>query len=104
MYFLNGLPANPYAGDETVIDILSTLFGALWNGLMNVRVPGLSFSFAEVFIALLTAGLVGLILKTAFQYFGSHLADGWNSKAPSSGKGNSKGKRSEKPAARKGDK
>lgn len=103
MYFLQGLPSNAYAGDKSVIDILSALFGALWNGLLRVPVPGLSFSFAEVFIALLTAGLVGLILKTAFQFFGSHLSDGWNSKAPNSGKGNSKGKRSEKPAARKGD-
>ncbi len=103
MFFLQGLPANPYSCDKNVIDILSALFGALWNGLLNVPVPGLSFSFAEVFIALLTAGLVGLILKTAFQFFGSHLSDGWNSKAPNFGKGNSKGRRSEKPAARKGE-
>ena len=46
MYFLSGLPANPYAGDKSVIDILSALFGALWNGLLRVPVPGLSFSFA----------------------------------------------------------
>lgn len=102
MYFLQGLPTNPYSGDKDVIDILKALFGALWNGLLNVKVPGLSFSFAEVFLALLTAGLVGLILKTAFHFFGSHLADGWNSKAPNAGKPNNKGTRSEKPASRKG--
>lgn len=102
MYFLQGLPSNPYDGDSNVIDILKALFGALWDGLLNVPVPGLSFSFAEVFIALLTAGLVGLILKTAFHFFGSHLSDGWNSKTPNSSKENYKGKRSVKPAARKG--
>lgn len=103
MLFLTGLPANPYAGDKNVIDILSALFGALWDGLLNVPVPGLSFSFAEVFLALLTAGLVGLILKTAFYFFGSHLSDGWVGKTPNNGKRNYKGERSGKPAARKGD-
>lgn len=74
------MPANAYPEDSGVISIISTLFDAFWNGLCNIPVPGFSFSFADVFLALLTAGLVGLILKASFQFFGSHLSDGWNDK------------------------
>lgn len=91
------MPVNQYPDDQGVIDIISTLFGALWNGLLNVNVPGFDFSFAEVFIALLTAGLVGLILKASFNFFGSHLSDGWNDTKQN--KYNSKG-RSVKPGRR----
>ena len=62
--------------DQGVIDILSALFGALWSGLDDCLVPGFDFSFADVFLALLIAGLVGTIMKGLFHYFGSHFTDG----------------------------
>lgn len=62
--------------DQGVIDILSALFGALWSGLDACMVPGFDFSFADVFLALFIAGLVGTIMKGLFQYFGSHFTDG----------------------------
>lgn len=70
------LPANPYPQDQGAIDVVRAVFGPIWEGLTNTNVPGFDFSFAAMFIALLTAGLIGLILKTGFQYFGSHLTDG----------------------------
>lgn len=88
------MPVNQYPEDSGVISIISTLFEAFWNGLCNINVPGFDFSFADVFLALLTAGLVGLILKACFHFFGSHLSDGWNSDQQN--KYNSKG-RSGKP-------
>lgn len=72
------MPVNQYPEDSGVISIISTLFSALWDGLCDVPVPGFGFSFADVFLALLTAGLIGLILKACFAFFGSHLSDGWN--------------------------
>lgn len=62
--------------DQGVIDILKALFGALWEGLDSCMVPGFDFSFADVFLALFIAGLVGSIMKGLFQYFGSHFTDG----------------------------
>lgn len=67
MYFLD---------DQGVIDILKALFSTLWSGLDDVFVPGFDFSFADVFLALFIAGLVGTIMKGLFVYFGSHFTDG----------------------------
>lgn len=67
---------NVYPQDSGVIDILKAIFVPIWNGLSNIHVPGFDFSFAELMIAMLTAGLVGMIMKTAFNYFGSHFTDG----------------------------
>lgn len=85
MYFLD---------DQGVIDILKALFSALWSGLDDVVVPGFDFSFADVFLALFIAGLVGTIMKALFVYFGSHFTDG-------NIKGKARG--GEKPACRKGE-
>lgn len=85
MFFLN---------DQGVIDILKALFGALWSGLDDVFVPGFDFSFADVFLALFIAGLVGTIMKALFVYFGSHFTDG---------KIKGKARGGEKPAGRKGE-
>ena len=71
--------------DEGVIGILQALFGALWTGLDDIIVPGFDFSFADVFLALFIAGLVGIIMKALFEYFGSHFKDG-NIKGSASGK------------------
>jgi len=65
-----------FLSDQGVIDILKALFGALWSGLDDCMVPGFDFSFADVFLALFIAGLVGIIMKGLFQYFGSHFTDG----------------------------
>ena len=51
------------SNDQGVIDILHALFSALWSGLDDVIVPGFDFSFADVFLALFIAGLVGTVLK-----------------------------------------
>lgn len=67
---------NVYPEDSGVITILKAIFLPIWNGLDNCHVPGFDFSFADLFIAMLTAGLVGLIMKTGFNYFGSHFTDG----------------------------
>jgi len=74
--FLTGLGENLYPEDQPVIAILQALFGALWRGLNNIIVPGFNFSFADVFLALFTAGLVGLIMKAVFNTFASHFTDG----------------------------
>lgn len=85
MYFLD---------DQGVIDILKALFSTLWSGLDDVFVPGFDFSFADVFLALFIAGLVGTIMKALFVYFGSHFSDG---------KIKGKARGGEKPAGRKGE-
>lgn len=74
--FLTGLGENLYPEDQPVISILHALFGALWRGLNGVIVPGFNFSFADVFLALFTAGLVGLIMKAVFSTFASHFTNG----------------------------
>lgn len=66
------MPANQYEQDAGVIEIIGTIFGSIWTGLDNAHVPGFDFSFADVFIALITAGLVGYILHAAFGLFQSH--------------------------------
>lgn len=70
------MPSNVYPQDSRVIAILRSIFVPIWDGLTNTNVPGFDFSIAAFFIALLTAGLIGLILKAAFNYFGSHFTDG----------------------------
>lgn len=70
------LPSNVYPEDSNIIDLVGAFFSGIWEGLDRCSVPGFSFSFADLFIALLTAGFIGLILKTAFHFFGSHFTDG----------------------------
>lgn len=60
--------------NETPINIIQTIFSKIWNGLDNVNVPGFSFSFADVFLAILTAGFIGMIMKAAFNVFESHFS------------------------------
>lgn len=62
------LPSNVYPEDSNIIDLVGTFFSGIWDGLDRCPVPGFSFSFADLFIALLTAGFIGLILKTAFHF------------------------------------
>ena len=61
-----------YIANETPINIIHTIFSSIWSGLDNVNVPGFGFSFADVFLALLTAGFIGMIMKAAFNMFESH--------------------------------
>lgn len=68
------MPTNQYPQDQGVIDIISTIFGKIWEGLDNCNVPGFDFSFADVFIALITAGLVGFIMHAVFGLFQSHFS------------------------------
>ena len=62
------------------LNLFSRFFNALWSGLKQVDIPGTSWSIAEVFIAILIAGLVGLVLKIAFKLFSTHLGRGTGSR------------------------
>lgn len=62
------------------LDLLSAFFNSLWTGLKKVEIPGTSWSIAEVFIAILVAGMIGLVLKIAFKLFNSHLGRGLGSR------------------------
>lgn len=61
-----------FLSDQGVIDILKGIFIPLWNGLDSVNVPGFDFSFADVWIAIMTAGFVGMLMKHLFGLFESH--------------------------------
>lgn len=65
--------------DSSVIDLLSTFFGGIWDGLSTYYIPGTSWSFAGFLIAIFTAGIIGKILKVLFSVFGTHFDSGRSS-------------------------
>lgn len=59
------------------IGVMRAVFLPLWDGLMSVNVPGTNWPIGGFFIALMTAGLIGKILKHLFSgVFNSHFEGG----------------------------
>lgn len=65
---------------EDALDLLSAFFNSLWSGLKQVIIPGTTWSIAEVFIAILIAGMIGLVLRIAFKLFNTHFGRGISSR------------------------
>ena len=61
---------------DSALNLITTYFNALWTGLKSVYIPGTSWSIAEFFMAIIIAGLVGIVLKIAFKLFESHFGRG----------------------------
>lgn len=62
---------------EGFIGVMRAVFVPLWNGLMTYNVPGTNWPIGGFFIALMTAGLIGKIMKHIFSgVFNSHFEDG----------------------------
>lgn len=59
------------------ISVMKAIFEPLWTGLLNINIPGTNWPIAGFFIALLTAGLIGKLMKHLFAgVFNSHFEDG----------------------------
>jgi len=62
--------------NSDALNLLATFFHGIWEGLENYNVPGTSWSFAGFLIAIFTAGIIGKIMKSLFNVFGSHFDNG----------------------------
>lgn len=61
---------------EDALTLLGAYFTALWNGLKEVIIPGTDWSIADFFLAIFTAGMIGLVLHIAFKLFNNHFGRG----------------------------
>lgn len=65
--------------DESVISGLAAIFSSIWSGMENINLPGTHWPISGFFLALFTAGVIGLILKHIFKIFESHFNRGFRS-------------------------
>lgn len=58
--------------NSNALQLVSTFFSKLWDGMNTYNVPGTDWPFGGFFLALFTAGIVGKILMALFKSFSTH--------------------------------